>query len=64
MHHRAAEAQCRAHAETHDRARHPQRPHDEVIAFDGSGALKWKVSYGPETLEKMATGSRATPTTS
>ncbi|MCC6145477.1 MAG: PQQ-like beta-propeller repeat protein [Candidatus Hydrogenedentes bacterium] len=33
-----------------------------LFALDESGAVKWKVAYGPETLDKQATGARATPT--
>lgn len=33
-----------------------------VFALNEDGTLKWKSAYGPETQEKMATGSRSTPT--
>jgi outer membrane protein assembly factor BamB len=33
-----------------------------IFALDLDGKLKWKAPYGVETLEKMASGSRSTPT--
>ncbi len=33
-----------------------------VFALDENGKEKWRATYGPETLEKQAPGSRATPT--
>lgn len=33
-----------------------------IFALDLAGKLLWKAAYGPETLEKMATGARGTPT--
>jgi outer membrane protein assembly factor BamB len=33
-----------------------------LFALDTQGAIKWKAPYGPETLDKMATGARSTPT--
>lgn len=33
-----------------------------VYALGLDGTLKWKAAYGPETEEKMAPGSRSTPT--
>lgn len=32
-----------------------------LFAFSLDGKEKWRVNYGPETLEKQATGSRGTP---
>ena len=33
-----------------------------IIAVDEAGKEKWRVTYGPETLDNMAPGARSTPT--
>ena len=33
-----------------------------LFAIDSTGKVKWKVAYGPEILDKQATGTRGTPT--
>lgn len=33
-----------------------------LFALDEQGQIKWKTAYGPETLDKQATGARSTPT--
>jgi outer membrane protein assembly factor BamB len=33
-----------------------------LFALDTNGAIKWKVPYGPETLDKQAPGARSAPT--